>query len=258
MNSYKSHKTDKYTRSMRAATEFCDITLSNYNKWLFSMIDPHLGKKVFELGAGTGRFTRLLLKKNLEQLLLLESSPLFYNEILKITQGCQGIITANSDIEHFNDSDLFESFDSIICIQVLEHIKDDVAAIMKAITYLRPGGKFICQVPAMKWLFGHWDRQIGHFRRYTKSDMIRIAESTGLTICESYYFNMVGIFGWWLNFCARKKDFRVNSESRQLNTQGACFDKWVVPIVSRLESFLRPPVGIGLHFVLEKSLIKNI
>lgn len=242
---------------MPADTEFCDIILSNYNKWLFSMIEPHLGGKIFELGAGTGRFTRFLLKKNLEQLLLLEPSPLFFNEILKITQGCQGIITVNSDIEHFNDPDLFESFDSIICIQVLEHIKDDEAAIMKAVNYIRPGGKIVFQVPAMKWLFGHWDRQAGHFRRYIKSDVIRIAESTGLKICESYYFNMVGIFGWWLNFCARKKDFQVKSESLQLNIQGHLFDKWFVPVVSRLESFLHPPIGMGLHFVLEKSLLKN-
>lgn len=248
----ESNKIDKYTGGMSDAAEFCDIVLSNYNKWVLKMVEPHLGKKVFELGSGTGRFSKFLIKVNLRFLLLLEPSPVFFPRILKIAQGHDFVRPVNSDIENFKDPGLFESFDSIVSIQVLEHIEDDEAAIMKAAHYLRPEGKVIIQVPAMKWLFGHWDRQIGHFRRYQKSDVKRLSESTGLKICENYYFNSLGILGWWLNFCVHKKDFRVHSESETLNTQGRFFDKWLVPIISRCESILHSPIGLGLHFVLQK------
>lgn len=235
------------------AKDFCHSSLSNYNKWLFCMVENHLGKRVFELGAGPGRFSRFLLKHKLEQLLLLEPSPVFFEEIVKMSREHDEVIAVNCDIEHYDAPHLFESFDSIISIQVFEHIEDDEEAIKQVIRYLRPGGKFICQVPAMKWLYGHWDKEIGHYRRYTKSDVIRLSRSAGLKICESYYFNIVGILGWWLNFCIKKKDFRIESEAKDLSNQGLFFDKWFVPLISFVEPYLRPPIGLGLHFVLEKQ-----
>lgn len=245
-------KIDKYTGGMPAAVDFCDITLANYNKWIFKIIKKHIGKKVLELGAGPGRFSKFLMKENLNSLLLLEPSPPFFEELLKITASQNYIEIVNSDIENFNEPSKLQFFDTIISIQALEHIENDETAILKASKYLQHGGKIIIHVPAMKWLFGHWDKQIGHYRRYEKKDVLRIAKATNLKICEIYYFNFIGIAAWWLNFRLKKHDFRKSSDSGKLNWQGLIFDKYLVPAVFQIENVIHPPMGIGLHFVLQK------
>ncbi|OGL55739.1 MAG: hypothetical protein A3C43_12395 [Candidatus Schekmanbacteria bacterium RIFCSPHIGHO2_02_FULL_38_11] len=216
------------------------------------MVRPFLGQRVFELGAGTGRFSRFLLNEKFPFLLLLEPSPVFLQSLSSLVPGKENVLLIHSDIESFERPDLYGSFDSIISIQVFEHIENDEETIARASHYLRPGGKIILQVPAMEWLFGHWDKQIGHFRRYTKKDAIRLAKAGSMKIVQTFYFNLPGTIAWYINFCLLKKDFREKEGAKSLGKQGIFFDKWIVPLISTCEKIFHPPFGIGLQIVMEK------
>lgn len=243
---------DKYTLQMPHSIEFSDYAISNYSKWLYSICKQYLGKKIFELGSGTGKFSRFLSEENAESLLLLEPSSVFFEELKKNMENKKNILLVNSDIEKFENPKLKSFFDSVISIQVFEHIEDDEAALEKAAQYLRPGGKIIIQVPALNWLYSKFDKQIGHFRRYTKKDAFRLAKACGLKINKLFYFNLPGIFGWWLNFCIFRRDFSKSLNSDKLMRQGHLFDKYFVPVIRSTESLIHPPIGLGLQMVFEK------
>lgn len=245
---------DIYTKEMPAAVDFCDYVLHNYNKWLFSMFSKYIGKDVLEVGAGTGRFSNILAEQNLSKLVLLEPSLLFVTRLkseIRRNQGSLEII--QSDALSYDKPELYGTFDSVVMVQVIEHVEDDLSVICHMTKYLKKGGYIIIQVPALKWLFGHWDKQAGHFRRYTKKDIRNFTENSGCWISEMYYFNFPGIFGWWFNFCLKKNDFGNTVDNAKLNEQGIFFDRTIVPVISLIEKFVHPPLGLGLHAILEKK-----
>ena len=84
-------------------------------------------------------------------------------------------------------------YDTVICINVLEHLKDDNLAIQKMKELLKPGGKLIIMVPALQKLYCSLDENVGHYRRYDKGDLQRLAKDNHLTIKKNIYFNQLGI-----------------------------------------------------------------
>jgi hypothetical protein len=100
-------------------------------------------------------------------------------------------------------------------------------------------------VPAFQSLYGPIDERLGHFRRYTKKSLTRVAERAGFRPAVLRYMNSFGFFGWWFNAHVAKK-------TAQSETQIAVFDTLVVPVLSRLESLLEPPVGQSIFAVLHK------
>lgn len=245
---------DIYTREMPAAVDFCDHTLSNYNKWIFSLFSGYLGKNVLEVGAGTGRFSAILAGMNLSKLVLLEPSPRFADRLKsEIGERQSAVEIFEGDAVSYNRPELYGTFDSVVMIQVLEHIEDEISALNYLARYLKKGGFVIIQVPALKWLFGHWDKQAGHFRRYAKEDIKNLTRDSEYRIKEMFYFNFPGVFGWWFNFCLMKNDFGNNADNKNLNRQGKFFDSAVVPAISLLEKLAHPPIGLGLHAILEKK-----
>ncbi len=110
---------------------------------------------------------------------------------------------------------------------------------------LVPGGVLAALVPACPALYGPIDRNLGHYRRYTRRSLFELAERTGLSVKKIHYVNFTGFFGWWMN--ARVRPREIQSE-RQIEV----FDRFVVPISSRLEAIMPPPFGQSLFAVLRK------
>jgi len=100
-------------------------------------------------------------------------------------------------------------------------------------------------VPAFPALYGPIDSNLGHYRRYSRGSIAKLAESTGLRIRKAHYVNAVGFFGWWVNSHILKRQ-------AQSEKQIAIFDRYLVPLLSRLEEMVRPPFGQSLFVVLEK------
>jgi hypothetical protein len=110
---------------------------------------------------------------------------------------------------------------------------------------LPPGGRVVLMVPAFESLYGEIDARLGHYRRYTQASLASVAESAGFFLRRLKYMNFVGFFAWWAN----AKIFRRTAQSED---QIAFFDSYVVPILSRMEQWISPPVGQSIIATLEK------
>jgi SAM-dependent methyltransferase len=130
----------------------------------------------------------------------------------------------------------------VVLMNVLEHIRDDRAVLAELRQYLAPGGRIVVLVPACQWAFGPTDTRLGHYRRYTKKYTCQLLADLQLELASLRYYNFVGIWGWWWNAkCGRREN--------QSDAQIRFFDGWIVPVLSRLEKFVAPPVGQSLLFV---------
>jgi SAM-dependent methyltransferase len=129
-----------------------------------------------------------------------------------------------------------ERFDSVVLMNVLEHIEDDLAVLVALKRRLDANGKLVVLVPAGPWAFGRTDERLGHFRRYSKPYSRRLVRAAGLGVEFIRYYNFVGIWGWWWNA-------RMGRIQGQSDAQIRLFDQCIVPVISRIERFIRPPVG---------------
>jgi SAM-dependent methyltransferase len=89
--------------------------------------------------------------------------------------------------------------DSILCSNVLEHIKDEHAALRNMHAVLKPGGRLVLVVPAGKWLHGSMDRVLGHWRRYSKTELVKQLSGEGFDTETVFSMNKPGVLGWFMN-----------------------------------------------------------
>lgn len=218
----------------------------NYHRWILEEFRPFLGKKLVEVGAGTGSFSEMLLGEKPASLSLIEPSEMF--EFLE--QNISQIETASS-VDYYNTifsetaDKLNETPDTIIYCNVLEHIEDDAAELKKVHETLETGGHCLIFVPAFMSLYGAFDEKVGHFRRYTKKELNDKARSAGFTVVRSKYFDFAGIFPWFVKYKILKSDSLENGAV-------AAYDKYAVPVTKQFERILRFPVGKNILAVLKK------
>ena len=135
--------------------------------------------------------------------------------------------------------------DTVVCLNVLEHIQDDVQALRHMFNVLSPQGRVCLIVPAFESLRGTIDNRLGHYRRYTKRELAGSAHTVGFKIISLRYMNLAGFFGWWLNA-------KIYNREEQSLGQVKVFDRFIVPILSRVEPAVAPPFGQNVFAVLEK------
>lgn len=213
---------------------------TNYFAWQSRLVLPHLGRRVVEIGCGIGNFTGMLLDR--EAVVAVDVEPACVQRLRERYPGQPNLhILGSPDIPSLARF----SPDSVVCLNVLEHVEDDLGSLRQMASILPPGGVIVLLLPAFPSLFGPIDRNLGHYRRYTRSSLARLASSCSLRIRRVRYMNTVGFFGWWLNA-------RVLHRDAQSAAQIELFDRVVVPVMSRLEALARPPFGQSLLAVLEK------
>jgi SAM-dependent methyltransferase len=217
---------------------------TNYFEWQGKLVTRELGERVIEVGCGIGNFTRMLLER--EVVIALDREPDCIDRLRARFPNSLNLhaIVADANDESISDLTRF-SPDSCVLLNVLEHLADDATALRRLASTLVPGGVLAALVPACPALYGPIDRNLGHYRRYTRRSIFELAERTGLAVQKIHYVNLTGFFGWWMN--ARVRPREIQSE-RQIEV----FDRFVVPISSRLEAIMRPPFGQSLFVVLRK------
>lgn len=202
-----------------------------YNNWLLSQIKGYLKGNILEVGAGSGNFTSKLSKYG-------KVTAIDYDNIYK---------NANyGDIENGKYFFKNRKFDTIVCMNVLEHIKDDKKALRNIFNLLNLGGKLILLVPAHQWAFGPMDAGLGHFRRYTKSGVEKLLHYSQFTIHSSRYLNWLGLIGWFVN---------ATILSKKLIPEGqlGIFDKIARPFLF-FEKFIKPHFGLSVLVIGEKII----
>lgn len=220
-----------------------------YHTWILDLIKPYLGKNIVEVGAGTGSFSSLLLETRPDRLSLVEPSAMFEALSAKF-----GSTDGQTRVRLFND--LFsnvaprvqkdESPDSILYINVLEHIDDDVGELQLVHDTLGKGGKAIFFVPALPLLFSQFDRHIGHFRRYRRSELKEKCEAVGFKTLMLRWFDLTGVLPWLVKF-RMLGSMKVESGAVQL------YDRLAVPFIRPIENLIPPPFGKNLLLVAEKA-----
>lgn len=221
----------------------------NYHRWILDLFAPHLGGRLVEVGAGTGSFSELLLERDFDSLDLVEPSPEMHRRLAERVKG----FPAQARVRTFNDTfaraaPLLAAGgapDSVIYVNVLEHVREDEAELRAVRDALAPGGRLFLFVPAFGWLYGSFDRQVGHQRRYTRSELSGKCARAGFRVVKSTYFDAAGVLPWWLKY-------RVLRSERMEPAAVRFYDDYCVPVLRRVEARVPPPFGKNVLLVAEK------
>jgi SAM-dependent methyltransferase len=212
----------------------------NYNAWIVDIFRPNIGKNILEVGPGIGNLTYYLEK--LGKLACLDKSSSFLKH-LQIDHP--GVECVEADITDPSIMVLKKNnFDTVVCVNVLEHIEQDKKALKNMHELLVPGGKLLLFVPALPLLYGSMDSHLDHFRRYSKKDLLGKLKEAGFSVEEVKYNNFIAAFGWFLNSrILRKKQFPI--------LQPLFFDK-MVPLIRFVEKIVKIPFGMNLTVIAKK------
>ena len=181
--------------------EFFDAA-KNWRKYQFKNILKYINSSVLEIGPGTGHNVQYY-KNRASQITLLETNKNLANSLKSKFDEDKKIIVLNTDI-HIQE----KTFDTIMYMDVLEHIEDDKKEVNKALKHLNSGGNLIFFVPAYQFLYSDFDKSIGHIKRYNKQFFLSLKENENISIVELKYFDSIGFFFAVLNklFNKNKKE----------------------------------------------------
>ena len=221
----------------------------NYHRWILSLFAPYLGTRIVEVGAGSGSFSELLLERPLHALSLVEPSTAMYQQLCRRMEELKPNFSPKCYNDVFknvaNQIKATETPDSIIYVNVLEHVADDVAELRAVHDTLNSGGRLFIFVPAFQWLHGSMDRQLDHFRRYTRSELEKKCAGAGFKVITSRYFDLLGILPWWVKY-------KLLQSNRMEPGAVRFYDRRVVPIAQKLEASITPRLGKNVLLVAEK------
>ena len=172
--------------------EYFDLA-QNYRNYQLSLIKKYLGKKILEVGPGRGEIIENFVGNNENQICLADIDKDLCN-FLKDKFKNDNVRIINSDI-----TDINEKFETILYMDVVEHIEDDKGEIKNAIKKLETNGYLINIVPAFQFLYSSFNKEVGHFRRYTKKDFIKFALDNKVEIVDLKYFDTIGFLILILN-----------------------------------------------------------
>jgi SAM-dependent methyltransferase len=213
----------------------------NYQRWILSRFEPYLGDTVAEVGAGIGSFSKLLMQSAARKLYAFEPSQNMFPGLVHAIGQDDRVEPINNV---FDEKLLPQGVDSVLYVNVLEHVEHDAEELRTAFRALRPGGHVIVFSPALSWLYSDFDRQVGHYRRYTKKSLVKLATDAKYRIVKANYFDVAGILPWYVSFVLLK------SHPNQASV--ALYDKLVVPPMRVLERLAPPPIGKNVLLIAAK------
>ena len=166
-----------------------------FNRWMYDRLARWLGDEVLEVGSGVGNLSQFLMDRR--RVVLTDTEPAYRSYLEERFGHVPGVRITSLTLPEL-PADLTDvPFDSVMCLNVLEHIERDVDSLIAMRSLLRPGGVVVLLVPALSFLFGELDRQLGHVRRYTPGMVRERYAQAGLAVRHVEYFNLAGMAGWW-------------------------------------------------------------
>jgi SAM-dependent methyltransferase len=229
----------------------------NYQRWVSDAIQPYMGRRILEVGAGIGNMSQWLPVR--ERLVLTETEPALLAVLHARTHRYFGDAVSRVRIAaldlggHTSDALQLEgeAFDTIVSFNVLEHIENDRAAVERLLALLRssdrPMRRLVSFVPAQSWALSQMDRYYGHFRRYSAGRIRQVSRELAPDAQLSLRsFNAIGLLGWvWTTMILKRGVIDPGSVK--------AFDA-LCPYIKHIDNFacrtLRYPLGQSFVWVL--------
>lgn len=214
-------------------------TLDAYYRWTFGQLRRYMGRRVLDAGAGIGNFTALA-EPCAEYVMAAELSPANLDVLRERFTDSKVVEVAQFDL----DGDLAplaaRRFDTIVCLDVLEHIEDDVAAMRRLRQLVQPGGHLLVKVPACRWLYGSVDVASDHYRRYGPRELRDKAAAAGWEPLRAWYMNLAGVLPYFLKsrVLRRQANFSRTFKPWQLRVMAAS-----MPVLRAVDRVTGPFVG---------------
>ncbi len=165
-----------------------------FTEWTIALIRPYIDGLLLEIGSGIGNNVRILMQYT--DVVATEANPRYLEVLKNAFFNTPGVEVHRWDATQPPPPHLAQP-DSILCVNVLEHIEEDMTVIKNARTLIKPGGRLIFIVPRGHKLFGNLDSTIGHYRRYDQDRLRTMIERQGCPVEELFTMNKVGVLGWW-------------------------------------------------------------
>lgn len=204
----------------------------NYRKYEYDIVAPHVGRSLLEVGSGLGDFSEQFLPR-LDRLVVSDNDPYCVSQLRERYQSDPGVEVLELALPM--KVQVSKPVDTVVAMNVLEHIADDVKALQCLADATVPGGRIIIWVPGYMQLFGEFDRKVGHVTRYTPKTLRSSMERAGLRPEVVRPINFVGGVAWWLTVRKRGVTYPDPKIVK-------IYDRTVVP-VTRVIDKLHPPFG---------------
>jgi glycosyltransferase involved in cell wall biosynthesis len=169
-----------------------------FNQWMSDVIRPFAGRRVLEIGAGIGNMSTTLLPRDLYW--ATDINPHYLPALKALSLNRPYLHSGYCDVTRSGQFPKPKGgFDTVVCLNVMEHIEDDSLVMKNLAAALAPGGRAIVLVPRGAWAYGSLDEVLGHVRRYDKGRLRSLAGEAGLEVEALSGFNRIGIPAWLLN-----------------------------------------------------------
>jgi len=221
-------------------------TAERWKSYVRRRVQPYVGRQVLEVGAGTGGTTRVLCDERPQRWVCLEPDSSLGDRLIAAIHDGELADCCEARIGILADLDERDRFDTILYMDVLEHIADDGAELLRAADQLQAGGHLVVLAPAHQWLFTPFDEAIGHFRRYTKSTL-RAAGPESLELVRLEYLDSIGMLASLGNRIVLKS-------SMPKPAQIAVWNRLMVPLSRLVDPLLGFAVGKSVLAVWRKPV----
>lgn len=216
------------------------VSLNQYTKWFFSHIERYIGDYVWEVGSGIGTYSKFLLNKN--QIILSDIVDEYLERLRDNFRKYNNVKVLKIDLLNDSHYQLIRQYriDTILCINVLEHVRNDLKAIKFMYRVLQKDGIFIFVGPNHKFLYNSLDKYTNHYRRYSVRQIKNFFNKLGFAIDKIFSFNALGVLSWfWYGSVLKRKVIPLESLR---------YSNRVIPLVKIID--LVNPFKFGLNIVV--------
>lgn len=218
-----------------------------FNEWMFQTIAPFCNGKILEIGSGIGNISKFFIEEKKD--IVLSDIRSNYCDYL----ARKFVLTDQNLIRNLNLTDpdissrfgeLLGTFDTVFALNVVEHIEEDALAISNCVKFLKPGGMLVILVPAYKFLYNTFDKELGHYRRYTRTGLSEIIKNAGLRIRKAQYFNAVGMLGWLVSGKLQRNKTIPSGQMKFYNS--------LVPVFKLMDKIIFNQTGLSVIVIGQK------
>jgi glycosyltransferase involved in cell wall biosynthesis len=213
-----------------------------FNAWMADFIRPYCGQSILEIGSGVGNLTQALIPRR--RYVASDVNPLYLETLGALTKDRPYLSARYCDVTDLASFPQDGRFDTLICLNVLEHVDSDRQALQNIRSVIESTGRAIVLVPQGPWNFGTLDRVLGHQRRYTRETLTRLAAEGGFEVVELREFNRIGTLAWLLNGKILRRQRFGLVQVKLLNL--------LTPLFRRLDGWVPLP-GLSLVAVLRPA-----